>query len=317
MNLEQIYKLAIKLGSEHDLRGKEKVQKYIKRVNDKYNALSEKQRKYFDMEKLHNPYSDTRILYNNGKEVKKVLVGIDIEAQEIIAAKMLGYDTVIAHHPEGVALADLGDVMHLQAEVLAQEGIPINIAQSMTKERISEVARGLSPINHFRSVDVARLLDINFACFHTVCDNMAASFLNNLIKKKNPETVGEIVDLLETVPEYQEGIKRKAGPKIYVGHEENYAGKIALTEITGGTSNSKDLYEIMAQVGIGTIIGMHMSEEHKREAQRYHVNVIIAGHISSDSLGVNQFLDKLEDKGIKVTPFSGLIRINRNTKKKK
>jgi len=71
------------------------------------------------------------------------------------------------------------------------------------------------------------------------------------------------------------------------------------------------LDEKMAQAGIGTVIGMHMGEEHRKEAEKYHINVVIAGHMASDSLGINLFLDDLEKKGIEVVPMSGLIRIKR------
>jgi len=311
MTIREIYELAIKLGIESDLRGSEKVYKDLEKVKVKYNKLSEEEKAEFDKERLTNPFADSRVLYDNGKQVKKVLSGVDADPQEIILAKMLGYDTVITHHPEGAAMAGFSDVMHMQSEILAQYGVPINIAEALTKERISEVARGFSPLNHYRAVDAAKLLDINFMCIHTPCDNLAATYLDKLIKKTKPETVGEIIDALKTVPEYQEAVRRKDGPKIFVGAEENHAGRIVLTDITGGTSNSKDLYEKMAHVGIGTIIGMHMSEEHKKEAQKYHINVLIAGHMSSDSLGINQFLDKLEEKGIEITPFSGLIRVSR------
>jgi hypothetical protein len=67
----------------------------------------------------------------------------------------------------------------------------------------------------------------------------------------------------------------------------------------------------MAQAGIGTVIGMHISEEHKKEAEAANINVVIAGHMSSDSLGMNLFLDELERKGIKIIPCSGLIRVPR------
>jgi len=119
---------------------------------------------------------------------------------------------------------------------------------------------------------------------------------------------------LKEIPEYKEATKIGAGPKIFVGDKENRCGKIAVTEITGGTEGSSKLYEKMAIAGIGTIIGMHISEEHKKEAEASHVNVVIAGHISSDSLGVNIFLDDLEKKGIEIIPCSGLIRVSRASK---
>jgi hypothetical protein len=67
----------------------------------------------------------------------------------------------------------------------------------------------------------------------------------------------------------------------------------------------------MAQAGIGTIIGMHMQEESKKEAEAANINVVIAGHMSSDSLGMNLFLDELEKIGIEIIPCSGLIRVSR------
>ena len=56
---------------------------------------------------------------------------------------------------------------------------------------------------------------------------------------------------------------------------------------------------------------MHLSEEGRKQAEKYHVNVVIAGHISSDSLGMNLFLDELQKKGIEIVPCSGLIRYSR------
>ncbi|OGY44031.1 MAG: NGG1p interacting factor NIF3 [Candidatus Buchananbacteria bacterium RIFCSPHIGHO2_02_FULL_38_8] len=316
MNLQQIYQLAIKLGIQADLRGGGKIKKVLARIKQKYDKLDSEGKKEFDHERLTNPYSDTRILNDNGKEVKKVMVGIDIQPSEILMAKELGCDTVIAHHPLGSALADLGNVMHLQVDLLADYGVPINIAEALTKERISEVARGISAVNHFRTVDAAKLLGVNLICVHTPTDNLAASYLDKVIKKAKPETVGEIIKALKTVPEYQEAVRRKTGPKIFVGGEDNAAGKIVLTEITGGTEGAVGIYEKMSQAGIGTIIGMHMDEERKKEAQKYFVNVVIAGHISSDSLGVNQFLDELERKRIEIIPCSGLIRVSRIKKAK-
>jgi len=118
--------------------------------------------------------------------------------------------------------------------------------------------------------------------------------------------------LLREIPEYKEAIELGAGPKIFVGSEENRCGKIAMTEFTGGTEPTPKIYEKMAQAGIGTIVGMHMREESKKEAEAANINVVMAGHMSSDSLGVNLFLDELEKEGIEIVSCSGLIRISRN-----
>ena len=313
MKLEQIYKLAVELGIQNDLRGEERVKKYLQREKDKFEKLNEDKKKDFDQEKLTNPYSDTRILFDSGKEIKKVMVGIDIGgAESLLADKMGDIDLLISHHPQGKALADLHSVMDLQAQVLADHGVPINIAESVIRPRISEVSRGFAPINHNRDIDIAKALGISFMCTHTITDNMAATFIQKLINEKKPEYVEEVLKLLEDIPEYKEAQKNNAGPTLFVGSPENSCGKIIVSEFTGGTNGSKDIYEKMAQAGIGTVIGMHMDEEHRKEAEKYHINVVIAGHISSDSLGMNLFLDKLEEQGVQIVPISGLIRIKRN-----
>ena len=312
MTTQQIFDLAVKMGVKADLRGPEKVKKYLERAKKNYDELSAKLKEEFDKEKLINPYSDTRVLVDlKKKNIKKIMVGVDMEGAELLLAEKQGVDLVIAHHPEGKALADLSSVMDLQAQVLADYGVPINIAESVIKPRIAEVARGVSPINHNRVVDMAKILGLDFICVHTPADNLGARFLVKIIKNKKPETVGEVVDMLKEIPEFKEAVKYNAGPKIFVGSPEASCGKITVTEFTGGTEGSKEIYEKMAQAGIGTVIGMHMGEEHRKEAEKYYINVVIAGHMASDSLGLNLFLDELEKKDVKIIPLSGLIRVKR------
>jgi putative NIF3 family GTP cyclohydrolase 1 type 2 len=316
MTIQEIYNLAVNKGIEADFRGRAGVEKVLARKKDKLAKLPLDKKDEFDEESLSNPYSDSRILYiAENREVKKVLVGIDIEPAEILLAKEVGnIDLIISHHPLGKALANLSGVMELQCDVLNQYGVPINIAEGLMRERISEVARGVNKVNHQRTVDTARILGLNLMCLHTVCDNLAAKFLKEKIESANPERVEDILKTLKEIPEYKEATRIGVGPKSFAGSEENRCGKVALTEITGGTEGSPKLYEKMAQAGIGTIIAMHVSEEHLKEAQAANLNVVIAGHISSDSLGVNLFLDELEKQGIEIIPCSGLTRVSRASK---
>jgi hypothetical protein len=57
---------------------------------------------------------------------------------------------------------------------------------------------------------------------------------------------------------------------------------------------------------------MHISEEHRKEAEKYHLNVVIAGHISSDNLGMNLLLDAVtKETGMQLLACSGFSRVNR------
>lgn len=312
MTIQQIYNLAIEMGVKNDLRGKKQVKKMLARVKKRCEKMSKKEKQEFDKERLINPFSDTRILNETKKPIKKILTGIDIGVGELMLAEHLGdVDLLLSHHPLGVALAGLDDVMKLQADLLNLYGVPINIAESLVYLKKEEVSRSISPINHNRVVDAAKLLKIGLICVHTAADNCVANYLNKLINRKKPEYVEDLLDLLKSIPEYQRAVKLGAGPRLFTGKPENHCGKIVLTEITGGTEGSKKVYEKMAQVGIGTIVAMHMSEENRKQAEKAHINVVIAGHIASDSIGMNLFLDELAKKKIEIIPCSGLIRVER------
>ncbi|MCX7845487.1 MAG: NGG1p interacting factor NIF3 [Dictyoglomaceae bacterium] len=317
MQIREIYEIFVELGMKNDPRGWDNVQKFLERTKKEFEKLSGKEREKFDLENLNNPYSDTRILYGDSqREVKRVLSGIDIDTSELLLAKELErqgkkIDLVISHHPQGKAYANFYEVMHLQEDLLYQWGIPINIAEGFLLPRIGEVERRVLPVNHYKTVDAARILDIPLMCCHTPADNCVATYLQKLFDENIPFTVGDILELLEEIPEYKEAIKRNNPPKIIVGNSKNRAGKV-FVDMTGGTEGAVELIEKMAQAGIGTIVGMHMSEEHRKEAEKHHINVVIAGHIASDSLGMNILLDNLEKQGIEIISTSGLIRISRS-----
>jgi hypothetical protein len=318
MTLQEIYDLAVQMGIKADPRGENEVKEFLKRAEKDYQGLSEKEKKYFDKESLKNPFADSRMLYGDTKtEVRKIIVGIDVDTGEVVLTDRLNekgekIDLIIGHHPAGVGLAALDEVMGVQVDLMESFGVPVNVAEALMDERISQVRRGIAPANHFQSVDAARLLDIPFITIHTIWDNIGHNFLTKHLNSKKLYNVGDVVDAIEEIPEFEEGKKRKAGPKITIGSRKNRAGKIAVSGFTGGTSGHKDIYEKMAQSGIGTIVEMHMNEEHFKEAKKQHLNVIISGHMASDSLGANLFLDELEKRGIGVIPFSGLIRIKRD-----
>lgn len=315
MKIKDIYTKAVQRGIEFDPRGKTEVESELTRAKKDFDELKEADKKKFDKESLTNPYADTRILYGDlDKEIKDVLVGIDMEVGEVLLADRLRsngkpIDLIISHHPEGRAMAALYEVMDMQSGILLKYGVPINIAEDIMAERIHEVERRLLPANHTRAIDAAKLLDIPFMCIHTPSDNAVTNYLQNIFDEKEPNRVSDIVDILKDIPEYKDAMAEKAGPKVVVGSDKRKAGKV-FVDMTGGTGGSKNVYEKLSQAGIGTIVGMHIGEEHRKEAEKHHVNVVIAGHMSSDNLGMNLLLDDIL-KGVNITATSGFRRFSR------
>ncbi|MCK8828344.1 Nif3-like dinuclear metal center hexameric protein [Natroniella acetigena] len=316
MKLNEIYQLAVELGMDIDPRDEAEVKKVLKKAEEEYAELDEDEKEFFDQASLENPYPDTRILTGDEEaEIERVLMGIDIDTGEVLLADRLTekgtkIDAVIAHHPGGKALAGLHEVMHMQEEILHDLGVPINVAEGIMAKRIGEVKRGLMPLNHNKARDAAQLFDLPLMCVHTPSDNLVVDFLQEKVDQAELETVGDVVELLKEVPEYKEATKLKAGPNVVVGDEKRSAGKVVV-EMTGGTGGSKKVFEKLAQAGVGTLVCMHIGEEHRKKAEENHINVIIAGHMASDSVGMNLFADQLEEQGVEVVPCSGLIRVSR------
>ncbi|MFA7653935.1 MAG: NGG1p interacting factor NIF3 [Candidatus Magasanikbacteria bacterium] len=316
MKVKQIFELGLSLGVAADPRGLKGVKEYLAGLKKDYDNAKPKDKPYLDMDRLDNPYADSRVHIDDGKtEVRRVLTGIDIGESEIILASQLGergkkIDLVIAHHPVGRGLAGLHDVMDMTVDTYEKLGVPVHVAEKIMEERVKEVGRGVHPSNHYRLIDMARLLKVNLINTHTITDNLVNKFLHELISKRNPRTIGDLLDVLLEVPEYQEARRRGAGPSLFAGSPRHRVGKWLL-EMTGGTSPSDKVYKELSQYGISTVIGMHMGAAARDLANEHHMNVVIAGHIASDSLGMNLFLDELEKKGIEIVPCSGLIRVKR------
>lgn len=317
MKLKKIFDLVIERGIENDPRGKQNVARELKRIKQRYQIMPKSEKDEFDIERLTNPYSDTRILCGTGnEEIKRVLIGIDIDVGEVLLADRLNekgkkIDLIISHHPEGRALASLYQVMYMQADIASLKGVPIAVAENILQKRINEVERKLLPVNHTKTIDAAKLLNIPLVCIHTPADNHVTTFLQSLMNKKAPYTVGEIIEILKEIPEYKQAVKNNAGPKIVNGSKTSRAGKV-FVDMTGGTEGAKEIFKRLAQAGIGTVLGMHLSEDNLKKAKEEHVNVVIAGHISSDTLGLNLLLDYIEKKQkLDIVDCSGFMRIRR------
>ena len=163
-----------------------------------------------------------------------------------------------------------------------------------------------------RATDAARLLKMPFICLHTPADNHAYFFIKRLLAETKPRKLRQIVKILEEIPEYRQAKKNHTGPQIILGSPESYVGKISI-EMTGGTEGPKQAFDKLARKGVNTIVSMHLSEEHLRKAREAKLKVVIAGHISSDNLGLNLLLDGIEkQEKLEIISCSGFRRFQHN-----
>jgi len=319
MNIGQFYRKAVAAGIAADLRGKKEIDLLLGEAAEEYRKAGKEDRKYFDADRLFNPYADSRLLAGDpDAPVRRILVGIDIDGGELHLAQTLNreadgpkIDLVLGHHPMGPAQIRMFDVMRLQAGLLALHGVTISAAEQLMDKRIDEVERRLLSANASRTVDLARALGLPLMCLHTAADNCVAKYLTDLFAAKKPARLKDILKLLRSIPEYEKSMRLQAPPKIISGKESHSCGKI-FVDMTGGTEGAKDIFEKLVSAGVSTIVGMHMSEEHLANARKAGINVVIAGHIPSDVLGLNLLLDQVEKAGrLDCVSVSGFERFRR------
>ncbi|MBU1084560.1 MAG: NGG1p interacting factor NIF3 [Candidatus Omnitrophota bacterium] len=317
MKLKDMYEMVVAKGLKEDLRPKSLIDKASKEEKKSYAKKEGADRTLFDKENLKHPFGDTRILNGTGnEEIKTVMVGIDIGGAELLLAdrlreKGIKIDLVVSHHPSGRALAQLHKVMSLQPDIWERYGISREVAQGMMKERMEEVSRGVASSNHTRERDAARLLKIPFMCTHTPADNCVTGYLQKIFDKEKPGKLRNVLAILKRIPEYRYSMKENAGPFILIGEDKSDAGKV-FVDMTGGTSGPDKIFSRLSQSGVKTIVGMHCKETSYKVAKSEFINYVIAGHISSDTLGMNILFDGIEKKEkLNFVECSGFKRVRR------
>ena len=242
-----------------------------------------------------------------GEGIKKILMGVDMDTAELMLAKQLGYDCVVSHHPRNTNV-DMLNLLNDHIRKLEALGVPKNKSQKLLEERKNELSYNQHVSNSRRSESAAKLLNMPFLSIHTPADIISEAivqaFLDEKFKDKPDTTVQEVVEALEGIDEYKNSARK---PVIRVGSKESYAGKIyvLMSGLTGpGSKITKEYFE----AGVGTLVLMHIPEKDVKEVKEQGIgNVVVAGHMSSDSLGLNKIAECWAEKGVETTMMSGIV----------
>jgi hypothetical protein len=317
MKVREIYRTCVDAGIEADPRDAAELRRVMDEAAKAYEKLDEDDKAFFDMERLTNPYADTRIAAGDPEaDIRGLVVGVDMETPEVLLADRLRekgepIDLIFAHHPEGPGFARLDEVMGMQADMWHRVGVGLGVGDALMSSRAAEVRRRFLPYNHYRSIQAAEALGLAALSCHTPADNSVGRFVQSLLDAEKPSTLGAVVRALRGIPEYGDAAKKGYGPEIVLGSEERRAGRM-LVQMTGGTEGPVESLERLRSVGIDTLVDMHFSEDFRKKADELHMSLVVAGHISSDTLGMNLVLDRIEPNGVYVRCLSGMIRVRRS-----
>lgn len=317
VTLKKLHEFAVEEGIKEDPREREIIENLLEKRKEKYEELEGVRKERFDEDRLKNPFDDSKVLFGKEREVETLAVGIDIGPQELLLVNRLNeqgkdIDGVMTHHPRGKALAGLHEVMKLQVDTLRQVGISVSQAEGIVNPRMQEIKQAIHPANHPRVPQTAKLLDIPLIGLHTVTDNHAYQFVKEYLDEEDPRTLSDLIDTLLDIPEYEWSLEYRMGPEIFAGSESDRTGKIGVLGFTGGTDLGDELIEKMVNAGVDTLVAMHATKKQVKKAKDESINVVTAGHMPSDNVGINLLLDKLNDEfGITALELSGFKRVKR------
>ncbi len=257
---------------------------------------------------LEKAPEDTGITYP-GENVQKILMGIDMESPELLLAKELGFDCVVSHHPHsGLEMMNFYKVLDIQIDKMVSNGVPINKAQKALRKKMALLEAGSHPKNYDKVDSMAKLLEMPYMNIHLPADLITERKVQSLmdqISENNPRVVlQDIINELGKLGVYQNGLSK---PVIRVGGPSDFAGKI-LVLMAGGTNGGVDVFKAYFEAGIGTIICMHVPEDVKKASEDQNIgNVIVAGHMSSDSIGLHEIIKLWRSMGLEITTMSGIV----------
>lgn len=232
-----------------------------------------------------------------GRRIRKALVAIDVGVGELLLARNLGCDAVIAHHPAGGrARIDGYKVFLRHIDQLKEAGVPEKIAREAVQPKLRVLELQHHPDNYDQTPNAAKKLRMPLLSIHSPCDEIGRKMIQNSLKGVDEKSaLKDVVSRIALFPEF-----RKAASKIEVrlGSPKSRTGKIAISH-AAYTNGGYEIAKTYFQNGIGTLSYIHVAEpDLTRLANEASGNLIVLGHIASDWLGINALLRELEKKGV-------------------
>jgi len=248
-------------------------------------------------------------IYHPGDGIQRVMMGIDIKAPELKIAKDLGFDAAISHHPTGgQARLQFFKVLYRHVDQMVAAGVP----EKKAREIIDEMAEGhkvtAAMTNYDHDPSVARLLDLPYMNIHTPLDEIGRRRLQHAADELSPTaSVSELISHFQG--SFGEFGNADTEIELRNGKLANPIGTVVMSH-GAGTNGGYPVAKAYFDHGVDTVIYIHCRLADSKKLRNEFgdtKNLVITGHIVSDAIGINPYVDRLRELGIEVTTLSGII----------
>ena len=313
MQLERIFRRMIDVGRQAEWRDQATLDAQLAQRRSDYAALTGYEKRYYDLERLKNPFGCSRICAGAPDlDVRGMIVGINCTLEGVLYAERLRdkgrrIDAFLAHHgipPSGDLYPDINNTHY---NVLVDFGVPEDTARQIVERAIRDytLRMGNEPTGFESHTDMA-LFNV-----HNPMDNLFALHTAQQIARERPATVAEIVELLLTMEEFAIDARYNVLPEIAVGGPGAKVGCIYFDVLGGICLNDEELAALLATGKVNTVVRLAYSNC-IRICREAGVNLIFLPHNAHDNVGINLMLDQVvAEEPIDIVPTDGFYRVQR------
>lgn len=245
-------------------------------------------------------------IWCDGDGIRRILLGIDVGPAELLMARQLGFDCVIAHHP--VRRRGFWRVFERQRGFLREAGVPEQVIAAVIDSRSAGMRLADHNANDEHVPSVARLLGMPFLNIHLPLDEYTRKTVVRTVeacqRAKPNATAGDVAAAIGELPSIR---RAELKPVVVHGSADAPAGRVVVA-MAGGTNGGFAVAEAYLTHGTDTVIYMHIQPEDRDRLRREGVrgNLIITGHAAADSIGIDAYVEELRRCGLEVVTFSGV-----------
>jgi len=313
MQLERMFRKMIDVGWKAEWRDQATLEAQLVQRRAEYEALTGYEKKYYDLERLKNPFGCSRICSGAPDlDVRGMMVDINCTMSGILYAERLRergrrIDTFFAHHgipPSGDLYPDITGTHY---QVLVDYGVPELEARRIVDRTIQDytLRMGNEPAGFERHTDMA-LFNV-----HNPIDNLFGLRTARQIAREQPETIAELIELLLTMEEFVIDARYNVLPEIAVGTPGSKVGHVYLDVLGGICLNDAELTALLATGKVNTVVRLAYNNC-IRVCREAGVNLVMLPHNAHDNVGINLMLDQvLAEEPIDIIPVDGFYRVQR------
>jgi putative NIF3 family GTP cyclohydrolase 1 type 2 len=243
-----------------------------------------------------------------GKNIRRILFGLDITTAELQIASQSDYDLAIAHHPPEATLEAWRCYLR-HVELMVAAGVPQSVAEASLADEIEGMQLRAHARNFEHTVSVARLIGMPFMNIHTPLDEIGRQRMQaemDRLQASNPKAT--LADVVETLHHFGEVRHAPLPPFIAHGRDDRPAGRVYVAHGALDIPNYAMLAAYFAH-GVDTIVVLRIDQKDLARLRREDGGaVVVVGHNAGDSIGIRPFVSALMKLGLEVVTISGILR---------